>query len=120
MPVPFGFGSYPAEWVAALERLRGYKFKTLIPGHGAPQKDRVCIERLISLIGEVRAKVAPLAKQGVSLDDTRKQLDFAAQRELFSGGDPWLARYFDRYWVAPFVESAWKEANGISITQGEG
>ena len=119
-PIPFGFGSYPGEWVAALEKLQGYKFETLIPGHGAPQRDRAYIGRLIALIREVRSKVAPLARQGTSLDDTRKALDFSTQRELFSGGDPWLARYFNGYWLAPFIESAWKEAQNIPITQGAG
>jgi glyoxylase-like metal-dependent hydrolase (beta-lactamase superfamily II) len=119
-PVPFGFGSYPAEWVRALERLRALDFAILIPGHGAPQRDRRYLGQLLALIDAVRAQVAPLAASGLSLEDTRKQIDFAAHRQLFVGVDPWLLHWFDEFWTKPFVESAWKEAKGIPIQQGSG
>ncbi len=31
-PIPFGFGSYPSDWLAVLERLRGFGATTFIPG----------------------------------------------------------------------------------------
>ena len=120
MPLPFGFNAYPQDWTAALKRLRAYDFKVLVPGHGAPQKDRAYLDRLIALIGEVRAQVAPRAKQGLSLDDTRKRLDLSRQARLFAGDDPWLNRWFKSYWTDPLSEAAWKEANGIPIEQGKG
>ena len=119
-PIPFGFNAYPAEWTEALQRLRAYGFKVLIPGHGAPQRDRAYLDRLLALIGEVRAKIAPLAKQGLTLEETRKQLDLSRQARLFAGDDAWLNRWFKAYWIDPFSEAAWKEAKGIPIEQGKG
>jgi glyoxylase-like metal-dependent hydrolase (beta-lactamase superfamily II) len=120
MPVPFGFGSYPAEWQRALQALKARRPAILIPGHGAPQRDLACLDRLDALIGDVRSQVAPLAAQGFTLDETRKRIDLSAQRQRFAGDDPWLRLWFDEFWSKPFVESAWKEAKGLPIEQGEG
>lgn len=116
-PVPFGFGSYPTDWVRTLDQLLAYDFKVLVPGHGAPQHDRAYLVRLQAAIGEVRTRVGLLARQGVSLDDVRKQLDFSEQAQSFVGADPWLQRWFKEYWIGPFVTSAYKEAKGEPIIQ---
>ena len=116
-PVPFGFGSYPNDWIHTLEKLQAYDFKVLIPGHGAPQHDRTYLARLVAAIEEVRTKVAPLVRQGVSLDDARKQLDFSDQAQGFVGADTWLRRWFKEYWIGPLLTSAYKEARGEPIIQ---
>jgi glyoxylase-like metal-dependent hydrolase (beta-lactamase superfamily II) len=117
-PFPFGFGSYPADWLRTLERLRAYNFEVLVPGHGLPQRDRAYLDRLGAAIAEVRGKVAPLAAQGLSLEDVRKGVDFADQAKAFVGDDPWLRRWFREYWIGPFVASAYKEARQEPIIQG--
>lgn len=119
-PFPFGFGSYPADWLTTLQRLRSFDFKVLIPGHGAPQHDRAYLERLTSAITEVRARVAPLVAQGASLEDVRKRLDFGSQADGFVGKDLWLRRWFTEYWISPFLASAYKEAKGEPIVQSLG
>lgn len=119
-PIPFGFGSYPADWIDTLGRLKALDFALLVPGHGLPQRDAAYVNRLIGLIAEVRAQVAPLAAQGLELDAVRERVDLGAHKTLFAGDDPWLGRWFDRYWVRPMTESAWREAKGLEIIQGGG
>lgn len=116
-PFPFGFGSYPADWLRTLDRIKGYDFEILVPGHGQPQRDRAYLDRLSGAVAEVRAKVTPLVAQGASLEDVRKQLDFTGQASSFVGDDPWLRRWFTEYWITPFVASAYKEAKGEPIVQ---
>jgi glyoxylase-like metal-dependent hydrolase (beta-lactamase superfamily II) len=116
-PFPFGFGSYPADWLRTIDKVRAYDFRTLVPGHGPPQRDRAYLDRLAAAITEVRAEVEPLVKQGLSLDEVRKRLDVAEQAHGFVGDDPWLRRWFAEYWIAPFVASAYKEAKGQPIVQ---
>jgi glyoxylase-like metal-dependent hydrolase (beta-lactamase superfamily II) len=116
-PFPFGFGSYPADWLRTLDRIRAYDFEVLVPGHGRPQRDRAYLDRLSGAIAEVRAKVASLVAQGVSLEDARKRLDFTDQTRAFVGDDPWLRRWFSEYWSTPFLASAYKEAKGEPIVQ---
>lgn len=116
-PFPFGFGSYPSDWIATLARLRSYDFQVLIPGHGLPQRDRQYLDRLTAALEEVRAKVSPLATEGLSLADVRRRLDFSAQIRSFAGDDPWLRRWVSEYWIGPIVASAYKEARGEPIVQ---
>lgn len=119
-PIPFGFGSYPAEWLAALEALRALRPKVVIPGHGAAMRDLSYVDRVAGLIRTTRERVAPLAAEGLSLEETQSRVDLSDQAEAFVGSDPWLRRWFKSYWVTPFVESAWKEARGEPIVQGRG
>ena len=116
-PLPFGFGSYPTDWIAALGRIRALDFGILVPGHGPPQRDRAYIDRLAAALGEVRAKVAALAGQGLTLDEARTRLDLSAQARGFVGDDPWLSHWFDQYWTRPIAASAYKEAKGQPIVQ---
>lgn len=119
-PFPFGFGSYPADWLISLDRLRAHDFEVLVPGHGPPQRDRAYLDRLSAAITEIRVSVTPLAQQGMSLDEVRKKVDFSSQAPGFIGDDPWLRRWFHEYWVIPFVTSVHKEAKGEPIVQSLG
>jgi glyoxylase-like metal-dependent hydrolase (beta-lactamase superfamily II) len=119
-PFPFGFGSYPADWLGVLHRLRAFDYRVLVPGHGRPQRDRAYLDRLEAAIVEIRGQVGELARQGLSLEETRKRLDLAKQADGFVGDDPWLRRWFFEYWVGPFATSAYKEAKGQPIVQSLG
>ena len=118
-PTPFGFFSFPEDWVGVLERLKALDYALLVPGHGEPQADAVYLDRLIATIGDIRAQVGPLARQGLSLEDVRERVDFSAQTEIF-GTTPRLRLGFESYWLNPMVENAWKEARGERIVQGDG
>lgn len=118
-PIPFGFGSYPEDWIRVLERLKALDFAVLVPGHGAPMTDAAYLDQMIGTIRDVRARVGPLARQGLSLDEVRRRVDFSAQTALF-GTTPRLRTLFDVEWLQPMVENAWKEARGIPIVQGQG
>jgi glyoxylase-like metal-dependent hydrolase (beta-lactamase superfamily II) len=118
-PIPFGFGSYPEDWIRVLERLKALDFALLVPGHGEPMTDAVYLDRMIGTIRDVRAQVGPLARQGLSLEEVRQRVDFSAQTALF-GTTPRLRVLFDAEWLQPMIENAWKEARGIPIVQGQG
>jgi hypothetical protein len=119
-PVPFGFGNYPREWSGALTRIRALPFRLLIPGHGAPQHDGAYVTRLRGLIEAMRAQVAPLAGQALTLDEVRRRIDVGSYGHSFAGDDPWLQLWFRNDWLRPFAESVWKEARGEPIKQGVG
>ena len=82
-PTPFGFFSFPEDWIGVLERLKALDYALLVPGHGEPQADAVYLDRLIATIGDIRAQVGPLARQGLSLEEVRERVDFSAQTGIF-------------------------------------
>ncbi len=118
-PTPFGFFCFPADWVQTLGKIKALGYTTLIPGHGEPQIDTSYIDRLIGSIEDIRAQVAPLAKQGLSLEEVAGKVDFSRYRDIF-GKTERQKTLFKAYWTDPMTENAWKEAKGLPIKQGEG
>lgn len=116
-PFPFGFGSYPADWLATLARLDAYDFEALVPGHGPPQHDRAYLARLSAALRDIRDQVGPMARQGLTLAEVRDRIDASNQIRIFAGDDPWLRLWTVEYWVNPIVTSAYKEARGEPIVQ---
>src|SRR4029079_1835571 len=117
-PYPFGFGSYPAEWIVTLGKLRALGFKTLIPGHGDPMTGVGYLDRLIASIRDLQAQVGPLARAGMPLEDVRKKVDFSKSIATF--GDTAVVKanlqglFFD-----PMIRSTYKEARGEPILQSD-
>jgi len=118
-PTPFGFFSFPGEWIQTLGKLKALGYRTLIPGHGEPQTDTAYVDKLIGSIEDIRAQVGPLANQGLSLEEVNKRTDFSRFRDLF-GTTERQRTLFKAYWTDPMTENAWKEAKGLPIKQGEG
>lgn len=118
-PVPFGFFSFPGDWIETLGKLKAMPFEVLIPGHGDPQRDRAYLDRLIVAIGNIRAKVAPLAKAGVKQDEVKTRVDWAATIAPF-GDSPRNKANFEALFIDPMIPNAYKEALGQPIVQGEG
>jgi len=119
MPLPFGFYSYPADWIKTLQGIKALQWTTLVPGHGEPQSDSRYVDALITLLETLTAQVAAGHAAGGTLDDIRAGLDLDEIERQFTNGDPVLARLFHAYWVLPITKSAWKEASGIKIVQGK-
>lgn len=117
-PVPYGFGSYPEDWIATLERLAAFDFDLLVPGHGAVQRDTSYIKRLQALLAEVRRQVAASVDEGKDLEATREALDLSAFVDEFAGSDEDTRLKFENWWRLPIARSAWLEARGEPIRQG--
>jgi glyoxylase-like metal-dependent hydrolase (beta-lactamase superfamily II) len=118
-PSPFGFFSFPGDWIETIGKLKALGFTTLIPGHGEPMADAAYLDRLVTAIADIRAKVGPLAKQGVPVDQVRAKVDFTAITELW-GDSPRNRLNFENLFIVPMIPNAYKEALGQPIVQGEG
>lgn len=119
-PIPYAAHTYPGEWIATLRKLEAVDFAVLVPGHGEPQTDRAYVDRLIAALQAVRAQVGALARDGVSLDEIRKQVDLSPLRDGFAGSDAWLRNLMDAVFLGDLVSNAYKEARGEAVVQGKG
>ena len=117
-PYPFGFGSYPADWIATIEKIKALGFTTLIPGHGAPQADAAFLDKVIASIRDLRAQVGPLARANMPLEEVRKKVDFSKSIALF-GDTPRVKANLQGLFFDPMIKSAYKEARGEAISQGD-
>jgi glyoxylase-like metal-dependent hydrolase (beta-lactamase superfamily II) len=118
-PTPFGFFSFPGDWIETLGKLKAMPFEVLIPGHGDPQRDRAYLDKLTAAIADIRAKVGPLAKSGVPLDQVKAKVDWAATIAPF-GDTPRIKANFEGLFIDPMIPNTYKEALGQPIVQGEG
>lgn len=118
-PTPFGFGSYPAEWIKTIGKLEALGFKILIPGHGEPQRGAAYLDKLRQAIAAIRAQVTPLAKRGLSLDQVRAKIELKEAAAMFGSTDRDKAA-FQSLFADPMIENAYKEATGRPIVQGDG
>lgn len=117
-PVPFGFYSFPGDWLRALDRIRALDFVVLIPGHGEPQTDTTYIDRLTATLTDLRAQIGPLARQGLSLEEIQRRVNWDAQRAIF-GDTPRNRLLFDAFWLTPMTINTYREATNRPFEQGE-
>lgn len=111
-PVPFGIGSYYADWIATLGRVDSLDATILFPGHGAVQRDRTYLHQVQGLLRAlVDSSKAVVADSG-TLDDARRRITLADWKQTLAGDDPAQQRMFDGTFVAPAVERAWRQARG--------
>lgn len=118
-PSPYGFNVTPGVWIETLERLKStFDFAVLIPGHGAPQRDALYIDRMIASMQAVRAWTAARVAEDLTLEQTLERATFEEEYARFGADTPWQRRVVEGYWLAPLVSSAWREAKGEAIVEG--
>ena len=117
-PYPFGFGSYPADWIATIGKIKALRFTTLLPGHGGPQTDAAYLDKLVASMRDLRAQVGPLARSGMPLEEVRKKVDFSKSIALF-GDTPRVKANLQGLFFDPMIKSAYLEARGEKIVQGD-
>ncbi len=107
-PIPYG-GERALEYADALRNLRALHPLAVVPGHGPVLHGTGFVDRMIAAFDEMQAKVAPLvAGPALTEEQVQAKVDLTAQRGIFSGGDPWLAYWYDQY-MAPNVVQFYTE-----------
>ena len=118
LPIPYGFGSFPKQWIETLEKLAAYDFELLVPGHGAVQTDREHIRLVQAMLASVREQAAAAVARGLDLEATRSAIDLSPWERQIAGDDPERKRLFKAWWTDPITRSAWLEAQDLPIVQG--
>ncbi len=117
-PIPYGFGSFPEQWLATLDRLKAFDFETLVPGHGPLLRDRAQIETTQAMLRSVRAKAQAAVAAGQSLAQFKAALDLTPFARGLIGDGVREQALFKAWWSDPIARSAWLEARGEPIVQG--
>jgi glyoxylase-like metal-dependent hydrolase (beta-lactamase superfamily II) len=115
-PIPFGIGSYYADWAATLGRLDALDADVLVPGHGHVQRDHRYLRQVQGLVQALVTEVQRAVTSGASLEETQKSVTLSEWKIRFAGDDPTLQRSFEQFFVQPAVERAWHQAKGDADT----
>lgn len=111
-PVPFGIGSYYAEWADTLGKLQQLDASTILLGHGPVQHDWSAATRVQRLLTDLVARVKTEVAAGATLEAVQKKVTLDDWKKELAGDDPLAQRAFDAYFVQPAVERAYRQAKG--------
>jgi cyclase len=109
-PVPYGFGGYPAEWIATLEKLDALGAEVIVPGHGEIQHDDAYLRRVVSLLQKVVSRVQDelTRRPQTKPEELKASIDLKAERLEFAGDDKDSGELFDQS-TATLIETARRE-----------
>ncbi len=108
-PTPYAFGSYFTEWIEVLKKMKAMNPSVIVPGHGDVQHDFAYLDTLIGLFESTLTQVQAAVKKGLTLEDTRKQIDLTSFEKKLAGDNPWRKGAFQIGFVQPGVERAYEE-----------
>ena len=109
-PVPYAFGSHPADWIGTLDRLEGLKPRVMMPGHGELQYDFRYLSLVRETLTALRTQMRDAVAKGMTLEQARAALDLETFRARFAADHPGRRAGFDALFVAPASERAYLEA----------
>ncbi len=112
-PMPFGFGSYPSEWIAALDSVEALRPRVVIPGHGPVMRDLAYIRQVKRMLSTARDSVRVAAALGLSADSTVKVVRLAALQRELAGDEKWMNWAFGYFFRRPVVGRAYEEIKGV-------
>jgi len=119
MPTPYGFGTYPSDWIETLSKIQALEFDHLVPGHGPVQTNGGYLDTLKALFASILEQAEDIVADGGDLEKLRAEIEVSEFEAKLCGDDPLLQRLFRNWFVTPFTLSAFKEATGEPIIQGQ-
>lgn len=109
-PTPYSYGSFLTEWVQTLAKLKALGATSIVPGHGPVEHDYAYLDLVSAALQFVSSQVQAAVAKGLSLDETRKQVDLSDFQKEFCGGDHDREIAFKTGFVDQAIERAYYEA----------
>ena len=109
-PFPYGIGSFIGEWIDTMKLLAAIDAGTIIPGHGAVQRDRSYLQQVTELLETLQSQVRAAVRDSLSLADTRTRVDLSQFKARFCGDNVWCQFGFDGNFLRPALARAYQEA----------
>src|SRR5437868_12373826 len=97
------------DWIRVLRQQRTLPADVIVPGHGEPQHDGRYVDLLTRLFQSTLSQAETAVAAGKDLEATRASIKLDSLRQEFARGNPIIESGFDRNYVAPAVERAWRE-----------
>ena len=114
-PYPFAIGgTYPAEWLATLEKFAALVPSVIIPGHGDAETNTDFLRGNIALFREVMQQVKADKTKGMTIEQTAEALNRQSAELAAHIGikDAEAAGPFKDYFLDVFVKRAYRELDG--------
>jgi len=109
-PTPYATASFLREWIGVMDQLKTLDAAAIVPGHGPVEHDWSHATLVQTLLRSVVEQVDRSVGKGLTLEETRKQVDVTNLRSAMTAGDPFRGRAFDDFFLASAVERAYRDA----------
>jgi glyoxylase-like metal-dependent hydrolase (beta-lactamase superfamily II) len=81
--LPYMGDGYVEEWPASLDGLRALDFDVIVPGHGAPFREREQIDHLQAYLRDFFGQVSAFHAEGLSVQDATTRVDLSAHADHY-------------------------------------
>ena len=71
------------EWPDSLERLKGLDFDIIVPGHGAPFRDRGQIDTFQGYLRDLWGQVSKLRADGLTVEEATQRIDMSTYTSIY-------------------------------------
>ena len=105
-PIPFAFGSFPAEWVTALDSVKAMRPAAILPGHGPVLRDFQYLDRVRAGLNDATLAASAAIARGDSVAKVVREVSLAEHRAAMTGGEKWLEYMFENFYRRPVVRAA--------------
>ncbi|MFY9550554.1 MAG: MBL fold metallo-hydrolase [Thermoanaerobaculia bacterium] len=112
VPIPYGYGCHPAEWIETLKKLTALDAEAIVPGHGPVQRDWDYAKKVSALLWALRGQVAQAVSEGATLEQAQERVDLSQFKSSFAGDRFDRGAAFDDFFARSAVERAYQEATG--------
>ena len=113
-PIAFALSSYPTGWLRTLERIDALDAQVIVPGHGAPLRDKALLRAHMDVMRVLLQAGKDARTRGLDADQMKAEVlpQLRALRERMTGGDAKLIPQFDVYLVDWYLHRVLEEQNG--------
>ncbi len=108
-PFPAAAEAFLSDWIDVLGQLEELSYDVLVPGHGPVISDQKYVRNLRELLTSVVTQVEKALAGGQSLEDTLALVNVNHIRTRFVAAGTVEDRAFDRFFLRPAIESAYRE-----------
>jgi cyclase len=110
LPCPFPGTAFFSDWIRDLDYLKLLGAAVIVPGHGDVQHDYRYVDLVRELLAYTRAQTQAAVRDGLSFEETLKQVSFKDFIPRFTEGDLVRTEAFNSFYPFPGVQRAYDEA----------
>jgi cyclase len=113
-PVAFALSVYPTGWLRTLEKIDAMDAAVLVPGHGAPLRDKVLLRATMGVMRELLKAGKEAKARGLDADQARDEVLPRLRRLMvaITKDDPKANEQFRTYFVDWYLHRVYDELNG--------
>lgn len=119
LPTPYAFNVYPERWRDTLQAINELDYEILVPGHGEIQRNKDYTNLMIEALDSIIEQSDQFLEAGLTQEEAETRYDYSAFEQRFTGGDPYVAFFYNAYFVEPLSSAAYRAAKGEVLVELE-